>query len=679
MLPIPFGSEYCQNIASSIQDEWLETNGLGDYASSTIPCCNTRKYHGLLVANLQQPEGRHVLLSTLEESLVGKTRELYISCRRHPNVYHPTGWEYLEQMQATPWPAFHFRFGDYQLIREVLMPYKQRVTLFRYTLHGPARDEPLKLLIKPLLAFRHFHALTRANLALNTKTFPVQNGFVVQPYDALPPLYMQVSSQHVYYPSPDWCYNVRYQVEAERGFDHEEDLFLPACIEAEMLPNKSIIVSASTQAIAEPLNDLWEAEAKRRKNRQVAVAKSVKNSALLGHLSEAGEAFIITTPDTSPAILAGYHWFDAWGRDSLIALPGLTFCTGRAQQGKELLQTIGASARQGLIPNCYRLNAKDHAYNSVDASLWYAWAVQQMLVWTRGNTEFVREVCWPVIEGIVKAFLSNSVPHVHMDEANMLHVGNAATQLTWMDASVNNIPVTPRGGCPVEINALWYNTLMFAASLRKKYEKNSDKSTEYHQRGTALKEAFRSRFWVNKDNGYLADVWEDGFIDASIRPNQIFAVSMPFSMLNEDQQAAVVHRAKADLLTPFGLRTLSPSSAQFHGIYEGDGASRDGAYHQGIVWPWLLGGYADAMLRVTHDMPGAVASLLQTITPLCAQHIKQAGLGFVSEIFDALPPQNPNGCIAQAWSVAELTRLLRLMQKVAPQEFVSWEAALVKR
>ena len=672
MFSLHFDKPSCQNVREATRKEWLETNGRGDYASSTLVCCNTRKYHGLLVANLKAPPGRHVLLSTIEESLVYNNKAYIFSCRKHPGVYHPRGWEYQQGMQTGPWPVFTFRFGNMVLTREILMPHGVQATLLRYSLKGDSGLEaPFTLCLKPLLAFRHFHALTAANFDLRVKTTPLAHGFTVHPYEALPVFYMQTNGVHEFFPAPDWYRNIEYTIEAERGFADKEDLFMPGCLEIELAAGHNIICSASTAELTSPLPDLWEEEAKRRATRPHALAQSMQcDSPLLGHLAEAGEAFLIHTPYEAPAVLAGYHWFDAWGRDSLIALPGLTFLAGRPEAGRELLASIGQSEQNGLIPNCFAPDNSNHAYNSVDASLWFVWAAQQFALWDPQQDHFVREHCWPVIKNIINGYKNAQTDTLRMDEKGLLHVGNAHTQLTWMDAMVADRPVTPRHGCPVEINALWYNALCFADELAARYNETSLVPATLTRN---LAQAFHSRFWVHAEHGYLADVWREDFVDISIRPNQIFAVSMPYSILPEVNRQAVVERVRSTLLTPFGLRTLSPEDPQFIRTYCGKALSRDSAYHQGTVWPWLLGAYGEALLRTAWDTESAVQNLLETVEPLVGTHFTRAGLGFVSEVFDAVPPYYAGGCIAQAWSVAEILRLCVLLRATSKATYDTWE------
>lgn len=664
-----FDKAACQNIRKALRKEWLLTNGLGDYASSTILCCNTRKYHGLLVANTVNPPGRHVLLSTTEESVIGGGKEFILSTRQHPNVYYPHGYQYLEHMETGDWPQFTYRVGDLTITRELAMVRARTLLLFRYTIHCDSPHPPLTLQIKPLLAYRNFHALTCQNPDLHVRTFPARDGFTVRPYDNMPPLFMQVKGKFEFLPAPDWYHNAKYLVEEERGFPCTEDLFMPGVFDISMTPGKSILLSASTEEVTEDLQDLWDAETGRRQTLcQVA-------DTILGHFIRQGSRFIISPPQGGYAVLAGYHWFDAWGRDALIALPGLTFCAGRMTKGARVLEHIGKSLHNGLIPNCFANKGEDHAFNSVDASLWYVWAVQKLLHHLPDHGEWVREHAWPVIKQIIHHLKAGTNPTIFMDEQGMLHAGNAQTQLTWMDAQVNGKPVTPRHGCPVEINALWYNALAFASELGERFGEEEYCCNEFLRQ---LRTNFRLRFWVNKHGGYLGDVWTDGVLDTSIRPNQIFAVSLPYPVLDEDYQPFVVECVRNNLLTPYGLRTLSPANPDYKDVYEGGPAERDGAYHQGTVWPWLLGHYTEALLRTAWDTEGAARSLLDTVSPLFSTHLRDAGLGSVSEIFDGSPPHRPDGCIAQAWSVSECLRLLRLLQMAAPDVYAKWEASLAQ-
>ena len=398
-----FDKPTCQNIRKSLRKEWIETNGLGDYASSSLICCNTRKYHGLLVADLESPAGRHVLLSSLEESLLVGGRELCFSCRKHPGVYYPRGNEHLEEMDAGEWPVFRYRFGEVTLTRELMLIPGHRLLLVRYEVCGTAPDTPpVVLRVKPLLAFRNAHDLTRANPALRPETLSAPSGIGLRPYEALPPLFMQVEGGFIFNAAPDWCFNVEYLVERERGFAYQEDLFQPGRFEIRLVPGKPVFLTASTEALQTEhghnvIGGIWRREAERR------MGLAASSESLEGHLAREGERFLVRRPDGGLGVTAGYHWFGSWGRDTLIALPGLTFYAGRPEEGTDVLLGLGSAVRDGLIPNVFSADG-NHAYNSADASLWYVWAVQQMLKALPDRKRLIRERCWPVIKNIIEHY-----------------------------------------------------------------------------------------------------------------------------------------------------------------------------------------------------------------------------------------------------------------------------------
>ena len=684
-----FDKAACQNTRRALHREWLLANERGDCSGSSLLCCNTRKYHGLLIVNT--PHGRHVLLSALEESVCGGGREFFFSTRQHPGTLYPNGHEYLEAFQLDQWPQSTYRVGEVSLSREMLLARDKSLLLVRYELRGPEDIPPLTLRLKPLLAYRNIHALTRANPALRADTIAVPGGFSIRPYESLPPLYIQAagdsgkacsmavnaegaatsekSGPHAaasFVAEPDWCRNVEYFEERERGFDDSEDLFMPGTLEIALpsLPQGGYVyVAAGTEACGENLRALWETESRARTDAHLA------GGGLAGQLAQAGGQFCITTPSGRSTVIAGYPWFDDWGRDTLISLPGLAFYAGREEFGLRVLAEVGRHIRNGLVPNMFS-ESGEHAYNTVDASLWYAFALQQAIAIVPDGLAWARQHAWDALKAIIKGYRKGPGMGIFVDAEGLLHAGDAHTQLTWMDAQVNGSPVTPRHGCPVEINALWYNTLAFGDSLAAAFQEPL--LTGERQRA-AMRDAFLRRFWTTEAGGYLGDVWRNGQLDRSVRPNQIFAVSLPHAVLADDFQPQVVECVRNRLLTPFGLRTLAPDAAAYKGRYEGNGESRDAAYHQGTVWPWLLGHYADALLHTAWDMDGAVQGLLDMVTPLFCQHLCEAGLGSISEVFDGSPPYNPGGCTAQAWSVAECLRMLKKLQKAAPDVYAHWE------
>lgn len=662
-----FDKAACQNIRRASRKEWLLTNGLGDYASSSILGCNTRKYHGLLTVNT--PNGRHVLLSALEESVKGGGKEFFLSTRRHPQTLYPRGHEYLESFRLDQWPEFVYRVGDVRVCREVLLVQNTSLLLMRWSIKGTPGLPPLTLRLRPLLAYRHFHTLTHANDAADGHIQPEVNGFSVAPYHDLPRLFFRSDNAFIVNESPDWCRNVEYIIEQERGFPFSEDLFSPGTLEIPLTEEAKVYLAVGTAPVDVAPEKLWRVESRARTKAHKA------GGGLLGHLAQVGKDFCIETPSKKPAVLAGYHWFDAWGRDTLIALPGLTFYAGRTDFGLRVLRQVADNMQNGLVPNCFTED-DNHAYNSADASLWYAFAVQCYLQENPDGLAWVREHAWPALKSIIQGYRQGPGMGIYIDNEGLLHAGDTHTQLTWMDAKADGMPVTPRHGCPVELNALWYNTLAFVDHLSAKFDEPDWNCT------TALRHfrtTFVERFWSARGNGYLGDVYHDGMLDQSVRPNQILAVSLPYPVLAENWFAPVVECVRNKLLTPYGLRTLSPDDPAFKGRYEGGPSSRDGAYHQGTIWPWLLGHYTDALLRAAWDVRGAASALLTTLTPLYSDHLTDAGLGGISEIFSATPPYTPDGCIHQAWSIAESLRLLTRLQREVPDVYERWQQGIVHR
>ena len=664
-----FDKAQCQNLRKSLRFEWLETNGLGDYASSSIVGCNTRKYHGLFVGNLDKPAGRYVLLSALEEEVVENGAKFPISSRQHPGNFYPHGHEYLRGVTIGAWPRFRYRVGDIILTREILMPRGRHCTLTRYSAEQRGSTRPdLKLIVRPLLAYRNFHQLTKANMDLRVKTWPAPSGFKIAPYEGMPELYMQTDAAFAFYPSPDWYYNVEYLMEHERGFSFTEDLFMPGEFELSLSPDKPAILCVSPDAPcnADGLARLWDDETKRR------LAKESSAQNIAGHLAREGEKFLFCDSRNGRSVMAGFPWFDAWGRDTMIALPGLTFCADRAQDGVDILNQTAQNMKGGIVPNVYAADGESHSYNSADASLWYVWAVQQMVKLLPTGLGMTKEHCWQAVRDIIAAYSTGRAPGTRMDDAGLLFTGSPDTQLTWMDATVNGRPVTPRWGCAVELNALWYNALCFENKLATTFGGNPmwDKALI-----AGLKKEFIRRFWDDR-RGYLADVWRPEGADWSFRPNQIFAASLPEPLLERPEAAEMVGRVRTALLTPYGLRTLSPADPAYRSRYEGSPEERDSAYHQGTVWPWLLGAYTDAVMYSMWDHDIASRHILDTITPLLGKHLRDYGVGSIPEIFDAAPPTRPNGTPFQAWSVAEVLRALRTIQLAAPGEYRRWEAKL---
>ena len=677
--------------------EWLETDGCGGYASSTLEHRHTRRYHGLLVANLRTPEGRHVLLSKLEDSLHAGGMEYFLSSHRYPGVLFPPGPPVLSAFLFEGCPRFIGRAGGAAVTKSILMPRGKGVLMVRYDLERCPKEGMLR--IKPFLAFRGYHSLTRQNEAFRGSASAIDNGFRIEPYEGMPPLFMQTSRASQWTPAPVWYRSFQYVEERERGFDWEEDLFLPGIVEVPVARKCTVILTFSCTTCPPNPHAMWKAEVIRRGRERMEDTRNFERSGIRAAgcgasplpegngrspsdpsdpgqspgmtlaggatgeergiwavLLESARSFVITTPSGRPAVIAGYPWFGSWGRDTLISLPGLCFATGRLAEGIAILTELGRHEREGLLPNFFAADGEPGAYNTVDGSLWYFWAIQELLR-VSGDRALVRDRFWPVMKRILRAFVDGTRFSIGMDRDGLLRAGDGLSALTWMDATVNGIPVTPRHGCPVEINALWYNALCFGRELALGFGESAFYGSDAIPR---LDRSFRKVFWNPREN-CLGDVFRDGVLDPSVRPNQIFAVSLPYSPLSLEEQASVVRVVRQRLLTPCGLRTLSPADPAYRGRYRGDPAHRDGAYHQGTVWPWLLGAFGEASLRVSGNPEQERETLRRYLRSFLGRHLREAGIGSVSEVFDGDPPHRPGGCIAQAWSVAELVRLYALL------------------
>ena len=491
----------------------------------------------------------------------------------------------------------------------------------------------------------------------------IPEGYRLTPYEGMPPMHMQVSQPSRFLPAPTWYKRFEYAEEKARGYDWQEDLFCPGVIEIPFDKMKEVYLCFTTEPFSDTLKNVWTKEQKKRaaaeERNQVFVEPFKEDKEDISSLLKAADQLLIQTPTGRYAILAGYHWFYEWGRDTLISLPGLTFCRGCFQEGQEILKIFGEFEKYGLFPNFFAEDEKENAYNTVDASLWYFWAVQQYLKYG-GDDHFVQQFLWPVMKRILKQFLAGTIYDIYMDDRGLLHAGSEGTRLTWMDAAVGGIPVTPRWGYMVEINALWFNAVCFSHDLALKY---GDQEFALADLIPRIRQSFRDTFRSHQGS-YLGDVYRQGMLDEAVRPNQIFAVSLPYSPLEPTDWPGVVNKVESLLLTPCGLRTLAPGDPAYRGRYDGAMVERDGAYHQGTVWPWLLGHFGEAYLRVHPKSKKAKTFLQKMIKNFLKYHLPQAGVGCISEVFDGDAPHRPNGCISQAWSTAELIRLLTLLNDI---------------
>lgn len=648
--PIQIPSSICADLDQASTREWLETNGLGGFASSTITGLNTRRYHGLLCAATKPPVGRLMLLSKVEETLIVDGRRYDLSVNQYPGAVHPHGHQHLCEFRLDPFPVFLYQVDGLELEKRLFLVHGENTVVIEYELRALDRDglPACELELRPLLAFRDYHSTTHRNEAIQ-HGFDSAAGLVsLTPYSGLPSLFLAHDAVEV--ESAGYWYNqFEYKVERERGLDFHEDLFNPLTLRYTFDRRARATLIASTgprDASAAP--QLRQDELARR----AAIVAAVPSSQpLVRQLVAAADQFIVQRGSLS-TVIAGYPWFADWGRDTMIALPGLTLHTGRMETARQILQAFAESVDQGMLPNRFPDAGEAPEYNTVDATLWFFEAIRAYLSAT-GDYTFVRDSLFSTLKDIINAHLRGTRYGIRVEDDGLLHCGEPGVQLTWMDAKIGDWVVTPRTGKPVEIQALWYNALCIMEDLSHRF---GDLGAELFLRKLAqhARSSFHEAFW-NDEAGCLYDVVTASGNDAAIRPNQIFAVSLHYSILSPSRARQVVRTVHRDLLTPLGLRSLSPRDPAYRPRYEGGVYERDSAYHQGTVWPWLLGPFISAYVRVNGGRPEARAEAASWLEPVCA-HLREACLGQISEIADANDPHSPRGCPAQAWSVAEILR-----------------------
>jgi len=645
---IELDQDTCRDLNVALTREWLETNGIGGFSSSTISGLNTRRYHGLLTAATKPPVGRFVLLSKLEEVLLIDGRRYELSANQYPGVIHPQGFNYQTRFCLDPFPRFTYEIEGVRLEKSVFMVQGENTTVVQYELEQTVdSNHHVKLEVRPLIAFRDYHATTHENTALNPHIETEQGQISLKPYGDLPTLYLAHDLADVN-PHGFWYRNFQYAVEQERGLDFAEDLFSPYALTFDLNTTRKISIIASTERHQAIDADSYRpAEIERRSS----INKDATNS-LVSLLRTAADQFIVAR-EHCETVIAGYHWFADWGRDTMIALPGLTVVNGRWDIARDILAEFATHVDQGMLPNRFPDAGEAPEYNTVDATLWFFEAVRSFMQYT-GDYEFVRTSLYSVLQDIINWHVKGTRYQIHVDEDGLLYSGEPGVQLTWMDAKVGDWVVTPRHGKPVEIQALWYNALRVMEDLAGRFNEQNAKQ-EYGAMADKVRARFNELFW-NEQAGCLYDVVNGETLDASIRPNQVVAISLTNTMVSRERAVSILGVIERELLTPRGLRTLSPLDQNYIGRYEGGPHSRDSAYHQGTVWPWLMGAYITAYFKAFGRKAGRrfTAMWLKDFQ----QRLREACLGQISEIFDGDAPHTPRGCVAQAWSAAELLRAI---------------------
>ncbi len=634
--------------------EWLVTNGLGGFASGTVAGAVARRYHAFLCAAPNGPQERFVLVTKIEETLKIGEETFELGANFWANENSPRGDLFIESFALAPFPRWVYRVqaqnGPVRLQKTLWMPDDRNATLARYELLSG--DAPqITLTVRPFLAPRDYHSSQHQNGDFGTEPQLSKGAVSLQPYAALPAIHFGFDGE--FCPGGNWYLGFQWPIERERGLDSSEDAYSPGTFALALAGDKPVYFSASTEAESlEQLSATLEPALARRE--QLVGGREWQGTE--NRLKLAADQFLVKRTDGLYTVLAGYPWFTDWGRDTMIALPGLCLNTGRFEVAASILRAFAGAMDKGMIPNRFPEKNETPDYNTVDATLWMFHAVAAYMR-ASGDFKILKDLYPKLVESIEWHLAGTRFGIQADDDDGLLSAGDAHTQLTWMDAKIGDTAFTPRWGKAVEIQALWFNALVETAGFARHFEDKNMAGicTEWARKVAG---SFPDLFW-NAEEGCLFDCINSGGRDGAIRPNQIFAVSLPHRLLSSAQETSVVAAVAADLLTPHGLRSLSPRDSRYRGIYEGDQWARDSAYHQGTVWAWPIGGFLEAYLKVNQSNAQAKSQVRAWLSPLIA-HLDEAGLGTVSEIFDGDSPNEPRGCFAQAWSVSEVLRLWQL-------------------
>lgn len=624
--------------------EWLETDGLGGFACGTVSGARTRKYHGWYIPAIPPPRRRWNLVVGAEELVASGGETTGISTQIYRDAVYPHGEENLVGFRLDPFPTWTHATERFSIERSLALVRDRSITVVRYVNRGPRE---IVLTVRPLLGFRGSHALQRENAEFDTSVEVRGEVSWVRPVPYLPKLYLRAVAGATEQ-SPTWYRNFWYPLETERGYDAEEDLWNPLTWTWTLPPGREAYALFSLEEVAGDPVHLVEAERRRRD-----LFASTGDS-LFDEMARRADAFLVEGDHRNGAILAGYPWFSDWGRDTMISAPGLAMAVGRYGPVARVLNTSAAMRRDGLIPNRFADEEGEPEYGTMDAPLWFILAIESFSKARRNATR--PSPLLGTVRAILAAYRQGTRYGIGIGSDGLLSASAPGLALTWMDVVVDGEPVTPRAGKPVEINALWHAALKSAARLERVAEETG-RARELEAEAWHVARRFNESFWYPAKE-YLYDVLEeDGPPDVSLRPNQILAVSLTDDLLPPHRARAVYWTVRRRLLTPFGLRTLDTRDTRYRGRCEGTQRERDLAYHQGTVWPWLLGAFADAHFRVFGRNTESRRAMRAWLAPL-RSHIRTAGLGFISEIFDGDPPHAARGCFAQAWSVAEVARIV---------------------
>ncbi len=676
-----FWNSLIQDTANSLTREWLETNGKGGFASSTITGAHSRKYHSWLVVKDKINNRRINLISKIDASIcLDQVWEM--GTNQYPFKLHPEGYKLIQKFEQDLFPQTTYEIDGKAVLEQSLQLIHGEETLVICYRNLGKKDFRLRL--SPFVNPRDIHAVARRNAFIDVKVKAAADtkegkvfakNFVMKPYPDIPIINFSLQANFKkdpragFYGSPSWVENLEYLEEQRRGHDYREDLLIPGLFDSLLPAGEELFLAVSVDKLVELPSTLWKKELKRKETLQRA--QKTDNS-YISQLKVVADQFLVNNSFGKTSIIAGYPWFVEWGRDAMISLPGLTFCRGLLKEGLDVLRGFAQFEKSGLIPNYLPESEKGEvAYNSVDAPFWFFWALQQYVHKT-ADYKTVWNDFSKTMESIIENFLSDRVPFVSMKRNGLLWCGHEGTNLTWMDGVCGTLPATPRHGMPVEINALWYNALSFYLELCHLFKKAPvDGSVE------VLKElniSFVKNFW-SESIGALADCINEERKDFSIRPNQVIATAMTYSPLSVSQKESILSQVEEELLTAEGLKTLNERDQKYRPFYYGNEQQRSAAYHNGTIWTWLLGPYFETCWQLSAKDEKAKNKIQDSIICFLEKHLNEAGIGQVSEIFQADRPHLAKGCIAQAWSVAELIRIWDLTE----ENLVSKKTKIVRK
>ncbi|NQU55557.1 MAG: glycogen debranching enzyme N-terminal domain-containing protein [Bacteroidetes bacterium] len=641
---LTFNKEHLINLEYSLHQEILRSNRAGSYINTTLSGCNTRKYHGLLVCPIQNFGGeKHVLLSSFDETVIQNDAEFNLGIHRYQGGnYFPKGHKYIRDIKFDKVPKTTYRVGGVVLTKERILVEKEEQVLIRYTLEEA--KSPTILRFKPFLAFRNIHSLSKANMFANSKYKPAKNGVSIKMYDKFPDLFMQFNKKAEFIPAPDWYYNIEYLKELNRGYDYLEDLLVPGYFEVPIKKGETIIFAAGTSETKPiSLKQRFTKEIKKR-GTHITFTSSLNNAAAQFIMHKNGDTDIV----------AGFPWYSSITRQTFISLPGIYSAQNNLRDFKNILDTYVKHLENGFFPD--NIHSKNKQFNSADTSLWFIWVIQHYFKYHQKPKEIWKNYGGAIKE-ILEALKNSTSKYIGTTNEGLIFAKKDRIPLTWMNSHTNNNAIVTRAGIPVEINALWFNSICFALDLADMVGDNEFIS-EWKEMVKKVGVAFNKTFW-NEGHDHLADVVNNGIPDWSVRPNMVIATALDYSPLSKEQQKMVLSVAKKTLLTKRGLRTLSPDHIRYNGVIEGGPEKREAAAHLGTVYPWLIQFFVEGYLKI-HKRGGLpfVTQLMETFEEELSEH----AIGTMSEMYNGNPPHQAKGAISQAWNVAGVIYATQLVQ-----------------